>query len=771
MAERSEGPARSHRLIGPVSYGGVAVVTALAFGRVFSGSATTFKLLFAGVLSAALAGSLERRSLWLASLVSAVALIIYTGWTVFPATLHLGLPMTATLRAATHALRMVGTDANVQTAPAASLPPLVMAAVVAVWAATFSAHALGVRSGSPLLSLVPPVALVAFADTVLNARFGVIYGVLFLAAGLAVIYADGLRRVERWGPTWAWPTARRWTSYTTARGVRRVGATALATALVAPLVLPGFGTKAVIDLSSHGSEHVQIDPLVSIGAALGDQRSVPILSLSAPVDSYLRLTALDTYDGSTWLPGVNPGPNPVGAFTRLGSVPAQADPGPKVPETVTFTNDFSLPWLPAPAPAEYITVASPQSLDVHYDSNTQTLVAPQNIQSGTTYTVTTQTMNPTPDQLRSVAFPKVPDPQDVALPPNLDPRILQTAKDWTRGQTSVYGKVIAIWHHFQDPSVFSYDTSVPRRDDQSAIVDFLRYSHRGFCQQFAGSMAVLLRELRIPARVAVGFDGQGAPGPKPNTYELTTQQLHAWVEVDFPGIGWVPFDPTPGHRDPAAHSYATSSIASCEIKGNCGGGSTIPTRRLHGHLHGKQQLGQGGLLNEHGGAAGAPGFTSAARSSGWLRTEVFLLFVLALALATAIVVPLWRTSRRRLELRKARREPRRLVLASFSVFAARAADLGLGRFPSETPVEYGARLADAGPVNEPDLRSLTVLASLASYGQADISPADAHGATRSSSTMIRELRRSTPILRRFVGIYRRPDRSDAWVRSGSPPVR
>ena len=78
-----------------------------------------------------------------------------------------------------------------------------MAGAIAVWAAVFSCYALAFRAQSPLLALVPPLALVVFADSVLDDQMKPIYGVLFLIAALAVLFADSLRRIRAWGPVWS----------------------------------------------------------------------------------------------------------------------------------------------------------------------------------------------------------------------------------------------------------------------------------------------------------------------------------------------------------------------------------------------------------------------------------------------------------------------------------------------------------------------------------------------------------------------------------------
>ena len=76
------------------------------------------------------------------------------------------------------------------------------------------------------------------------------------------------------------------------------------------------------------------------------------------------------------------------------------------------------------------------------------------------------------------------------------------------------------------------------------LVNFVTKTHAGYCQYFAGAMALMLRYLGIPARVAVGFAG-GTYDPNRRLWNVTDREAHAWVEVWFKGYGWLPFDPTP----------------------------------------------------------------------------------------------------------------------------------------------------------------------------------------------------------------------------------
>ena len=81
----------------------------------------------------------------------------------------------------------------------------------------------------------------------------------------------------------------------------------------------------------------------------------------------------------------------------------------------------------------------------------------------------------------------------------------------------------------------------------------------GYCQHFAGAMALMLRYLGIPARVAAGFTS-GAYDAEQEDWRVNDRNAHTWVEVWFDGYGWLPFDPTPG-RGNLGGTYTTSSIS------------------------------------------------------------------------------------------------------------------------------------------------------------------------------------------------------------------
>jgi protein-glutamine gamma-glutamyltransferase len=121
-----------------------------------------------------------------------------------------------------------------------------------------------------------------------------------------------------------------------------------------------------------------------------------------------------------------------------------------------------------------------------------------------------------------------------------------------------YEAVLALEAWFRQSGRFVYDESPPHVKGPPLVV-FVTRTKAGYCQHFAGAMAAMLRMLGVPARVAVGFtSGRNEDG----TWVVTDHDAHAWVEAWFPGLGWIPFDPTPGRGTFGGdYSFASSSSA------------------------------------------------------------------------------------------------------------------------------------------------------------------------------------------------------------------
>jgi hypothetical protein len=106
---------------------------------------------------------------------------------------------------------------------------------------------------------------------------------------------------------------------------------------------------------------------------------------------------------------------------------------------------------------------------------------------------------------------------------------------------------------------FSYSESPP--EHAVPLASFLASDRTGYCQQFSGAMALLLRMGGVPARVATGF-APGAYSRSRGEYVVRDNDAHSWVEAYFEPYGWVPFDPTPPAAPAASQaSYGTTPSA------------------------------------------------------------------------------------------------------------------------------------------------------------------------------------------------------------------
>ena len=769
MARTQGTNARTQRLIALVATCLLAATTAFAIGRVFVGHGSTYRLVAAGLLSAVIACALERRNLLLATLVSAAAMIAVVGLLVFPGTTWHGLPTLETIRSMVEAAGLVGEQARIQVAPTEPLGPLLLAAITATWAAVFSAHALAFRAGSPLLALLPPIALVAFADTVLEELVRPLYGVAFLIAAAAVIFADGLRRVQGWGPVWSGPGRQARLSVSAGKGARRVTAAAVALAAISPLILPGFGSQALLDFSSKTEDTIRIDPLVSVKSSLTQDEEAPVFEVSTQEPSYWRMVALPNFDGTTWRPDLDAGTIEAGPDIALAPN-AAADPAvtsASEPISVSFhvSRDLALPWLPLPYPAASTDLDAD---GLRYDPEAGSLSLQNTVDMGTSYTATVQLVRPSPDELRAEdTTPSEENLRYIQFPDDLPERIHALAQDWTAGTDTTYDAVIAVQQEFTTTGGFVYSTDVPGRDDNDALLRFLQ-DKKGFCQQFASAMAIMLRSLGIPARVAMGFTA-GQFDDSADLLQVTTKDAHAWVEVLFPDYGWLTFDPTPGIGDSGgvvAYPYMDpTSGSTCQANrgGDCGG---TPNRTGANGLDGQGGRGEipGGLRKEQVRPSPVPNSFQGVGAIGALpptdsgiTARQWLLIGLGVLLIGLALVPPVRGLRRRRRLRRAAAEPRGLILATYDVFTERAAELGFPRDHGQTLDEYRAHVTGSGQLDGAgdDLERLTTIAVGAAYSRGEPGGTEAREATRAADTAIRALRRNAGLARRLGGMYLR----------------
>jgi hypothetical protein len=745
MAAENQATSQGTRGFLVVALVALAGATAAAFGRVFEGAAPSARLVTAAVLAVLIAAAFSRRSLLLSLAVSAVGLFWCLALFVYPRTLWWGFPSLETYDALLRVLRHVGEDAIREVAPAPALDSLMTAGVVAVWTAATASHALAVRSHSAILALLPPAALVGFADVVVEdgARPG--YALAFLLAAIAVLFGSGIARLEVWGPLIPWIGAarRRLTAMGGATGTwaRRLALGAAAVALVVPGILPGFGGRGFLNLQP-GREGVSVTPVVDIRPALLRNPPATLFTVEAEQPAYWRMLSLDRFTGQVWTATDLTGSQ--GRVVSGNALLTSVDtPGSFELEQDIEIAELAEPWLPAAfEPVEVRFDITEEGGSAVHDEVSEMLVRRIDTHPGYRYGVVSRIARPEPADLDAAFVGRSLSGYSdyLQLPENLPPRIEELAREIGGDEPTAYRQVLAIQDYLR---TFTYDERAPQGHGSNHILNFLEETQTGFCEQFAGTMAVLVRSLGYPARVAVGF----LPGDQNESgrWVVTTEHIHAWVEVLFPGYGWLAFEPTPRGDNPVDPVYLNPGRIEApnnpEAINLTPGDQSDPERGT-----GQQEFSPPQAPVSPTPATGA----GEERQSPWFR---LILGLLTLGAVAAVGIPAGKRLARHLAIRRAR-SPRDRVAAAWRAFEVGAADLGLGRRPGETVAEYGARLRSEVEFSDGHLERITGAAGRAFYASDGISPTDADEAGRTVSPLLRDLGRHAGPARRMVGAVR-----------------
>ncbi|TYR78182.1 DUF4129 domain-containing protein [Priestia megaterium] len=146
------------------------------------------------------------------------------------------------------------------------------------------------------------------------------------------------------------------------------------------------------------------------------------------------------------------------------------------------------------------------------------------------------------------------------LPDQLPERVKKLAQEITADAANRYDKVKEIEDYFQANGYVynTQDVAIPS-EGEDYVDQFLFETMKGYCDNFSTSMVVLLRSVDIPARWVKGYTAgeQIGTDSKKQVYEVTKNNAHSWVEVYFPGTGWVPFETTSSLSNPYDFTYRT----------------------------------------------------------------------------------------------------------------------------------------------------------------------------------------------------------------------
>jgi transglutaminase-like putative cysteine protease len=137
--------------------------------------------------------------------------------------------------------------------------------------------------------------------------------------------------------------------------------------------------------------------------------------------------------------------------------------------------------------------------------------------------------------------------------PKLDPRIPELAKQITTRAQTPFDKTIALENYLR--SHYAYSLNLTGKPGDDPLAHFLFETRSGHCEYFASAMAIMLRTLDIPTREVNGFL-PGEYNDLGEDYIVRASDAHSWVEVYFPGTGWMTFDPTPPGAEDAGGFFS-----------------------------------------------------------------------------------------------------------------------------------------------------------------------------------------------------------------------
>ncbi|HWD78861.1 MAG TPA: transglutaminase domain-containing protein, partial [Kribbella sp.] len=328
----------------------------------------------------------------------------------------------------------------------------------------------------------------------------------------------------------------------------------VAIAALLPALLPalpegviGNGLAGGTNGTGIGASISSTDPMLDMGRNLKRGDNVVALTYKGgPTGgSYLRLTALDLFDGNTWR--IAPRGEEQKLNGNLTPPPGYSGDLSKVPVTsmeINVTRDLRSQLVPVPYPLQSISLKK----DWKYDSAALDVMSSNGgIVAGKKYKLTAYDLQPTPDQLHDSITTGAPDRYTMAVPEKTPDSIKHLAYTLTASaRENKFEAAVLLQNWFRTGGQFTYSTENVKGSGMSAIEDFLLNSKKGYCEQFATGMALMARILGIPARVGIGF----LPGTsdKDGLYTVRMHDMHAWPELYFQGVGWVRFEPTPSAR-------------------------------------------------------------------------------------------------------------------------------------------------------------------------------------------------------------------------------
>lgn len=293
----------------------------------------------------------------------------------------------------------------------------------------------------------------------------------------------------------------------------------------------------------------------------------PVLEVTTSVPQYLRGRVYDTYTGKGWTVNSTYIKSPLpanGSVDWTGTFGITDAPTTTVKQTIHVLgglNNVNTVFGAYAMQNVKLVTNTGNGLTPAVDPHTLHVTADWD-RAGSTYVVESQELDdPTAILSRLSPLPDIPErpsfyPADVAaedlqLPKGLPSNIKTLTEQVVGNDSTEYEMVESVLNYLKENYTYQTQNVPVPTGNQDYVEQFLFQSKVGYCNNFSSAMAVMLRSINIPTRWVTGFTSgsfdTANPGPNSDNYIIRESDAHSWVEVYFPTVGWIPFDPTPNY--------------------------------------------------------------------------------------------------------------------------------------------------------------------------------------------------------------------------------
>lgn len=409
-----------------------------------------------------------------------------------------------------------------QPLPYEPAPGLLVILLPVVFVVVVFATSAALYEESPVIS-VAVLGLTIGVISTLNFETGVgTYFALFLGASAALLLYSGMP------------------------GAQGRGALAAALIVVGVLLVPQVAQAAIrpplVDWTKWGAGggNANLSAQADVGSYLTGGEDVPLFRVRSEEPLHWRGATLDYFNGVRW----------------LSTARHSEEGGPEIEYGVPRRRvEQHVEMLGSETDLIFggyqIVYTSIRGADRSFDGS---WTAPRLLSEGDEYRVVSEVPQPTARQLQRSGsdYPDEVRERYLQLPGSLPGVVGETADEIERiyGPDTPYDAARAIERYLRYDGGFTYNINADFGRADRAMEDFLGEGREGFCTQFATAMALIAREMGIPSRLVYGATAGEEVGE--NEYLVRGRNMHTWVEIYFPGVGWYPFDPTPGFGVPPA---------------------------------------------------------------------------------------------------------------------------------------------------------------------------------------------------------------------------